>query len=223
MRTPISSIAAVCLACTLFGADGAVAQIGGGGEALNEVPLWPVPQEMTLEEYTDANRRLSVGLALMSVPIPGSLHFYAGERRAGWKHVGAAALGLTSVIAGAILLDEEDGWEDSDYETVDIAGDGGEIQRYARIPVEEEGGVYTYRLKKVHHEISGGGAALVMAGAGLFVGQILHDWVAGIRTIERKRDAVRYKYGKLGGYSLSLRPSTDLRRGRVGAELAVRF
>lgn len=60
---------------------------------MNEVPIWPVPDEMTLEEYTDANRRLSVGLALAAIPIPGTLHFYAGEKRAGWMHVGTAVLG----------------------------------------------------------------------------------------------------------------------------------
>ena len=33
-----------------------------GGDVLNEVPIWPGPLDMTLEEYRDANRRRNVGL-----------------------------------------------------------------------------------------------------------------------------------------------------------------
>ena len=102
------------------------------------------------EEYTDANRRLSVGLLLMSVPLPGSLHFYAGERRAGWKHVGAAALpGLSSIIAGAALIDEKDSWEKSDFETADIVGQSGKVTRYEKVPVGEENGAMVYRYNKL--------------------------------------------------------------------------
>ena len=83
---------------------------------LNEVPIWPVPAEMTLEEYTDANRRLSVGLALMSVPLPGALHFYAGEKREGWMHVGAAVLGGASMVLGAAMVDEtNNAWKKSEF------------------------------------------------------------------------------------------------------------
>ena len=41
------------------------------GDILNETPLYPVPAEMTFEEYQDMNRRLTIGLALTSIPIPG--------------------------------------------------------------------------------------------------------------------------------------------------------
>ena len=49
-----------------------------GGDMLTETPLYPVPAEMTFEEYQDMNRRLTIGLALTSIPIPGIVHRYAG-------------------------------------------------------------------------------------------------------------------------------------------------
>ena len=193
------------------------------GELLSETPIWPIPQEMTIEEYTDANRRLSVGLLLMSVPLPGSLHFYAGERRAGWKHVGAAALGLTSIVAGAALIDEKDSWEKSDFETTDIVGQSGKVTRYEKVPVGEENGAMVYRYDKLGRKEEGGGGALIVLGAGLLVGQFIHDLVGGIKTIERKRDAVRFKYGKRMGLSLDIQPNIDVTRGQLGAQLSLRF
>lgn len=194
-----------------------------GGEMLNEVPIWPVPAEMTMEEYRDANRRLGVGMMLMSVPFPGAMHFYAGESRAGWKHVGAAALGTASLILGAAMLDDKNSWEKSDYEIVDIAGQSGKIKRYEKVPIEQENGTFTYRLEELDREVKGGGAAFIALGAGLIVGQLIHDWIGGIKTIEKKRDAVRYKYGKKAGYKFGLAPNIDIERGSVGAELSMRF
>ena len=215
--------AVLFLACALFPAQELAAQVNGGADILNEVPLWPVPAEMTLEEYRDANRRLGVGLVLMSVPIPGALHFYAGERREAWMHVGAAGLGLVSIIAGAAMLDEKDTWKKSDYEVVDVVSQSGETKRYEKIPIEEEAGQTNYKLRELDHKMDGGGAAFVVLGAGLIVGQILHDWIDGIYTIESKRDAVRYRYGKTAGYGLSLNPNVDVERGTVGAQLSLKF
>jgi len=224
MKKMSGIFAALYCALTLLASTESAAQAKSGGEILNEVPIWPVPAEMTLEEYTDANRRLGVGLILTSVPLPGTLHFYAGERREGWMHVGAAVLGGASIILGAALMDEKDNaWEKTDLQTVDVTGDNGTIERYKKIPIEEEGGVFTYRLKKLDRKTDGGGGAFIVLGAGLILGEILHDWIDGIKTIERKRDAVRYKYGKTAGYKLSLNPSIDAQSGRVGAQLSLRF
>ena len=60
-------------------------------------------------------------------------------------------------------------------------------------------------------------------GAGLLVGQLLHDLIDGIKTIERKRAAVRYTYGKSAGYKLSVNPDVNIERGSLGAQLALRF
>ena len=67
MKKVIGFIAALHLVLSLVVVEQAGAQ-GAGGDILNEVPIWPVPAGMTLEEYTDANRRLGVGMLLMSVP-----------------------------------------------------------------------------------------------------------------------------------------------------------
>ena len=52
-----------------------------GGDILNESPLTPIPEEMTFEEYRDMNRRLTIGIALSSIPIPGLIHDYAGDKK----------------------------------------------------------------------------------------------------------------------------------------------
>ena len=52
-------------------------------DVLIEPPLVPIPEEMTLEKYRDMNRRLSVGLALSAIPVPGMIHFSPGSRRRG--------------------------------------------------------------------------------------------------------------------------------------------
>ena len=224
MKKIIGVIGTLHLAMGLFTAEPAKAQ-GAGGDMLNEVPIWPVPAEMTLEEYTDANRRLGVGRLLMSVPLPGTLHFYAGESRAGWKHVGAAALGVVSIIAGAAIVDEkENEWEKTELEIIDVRGTNGTVERYEKIPIEEENGVFTYRLKQLDRKPKGGvGGAFIITGLGLIVGQVLHDWIQGTKTIQRKRDAVRYKYGLPSGYKFSIGPNTDPQRRRLGVQLAMRF
>lgn len=207
------------LALILLAAAPARAEESTAGEVLNEVPFHPVPAEMTLQEYRDANRRLGVGLMLATIPIPGMLQFYADEPRSGWKHVGTAGLGLVSVVLGAALMDETDAWPESDYEVVDITGENGTVKRYEKIPIGIETGSTHYKLRALERESEGGGALLVALGAGLIVGQWVHGWIDGIRTIERKRDAVRYRYGQ----SLSLQPQLDATRERVGLQLALRF
>ncbi len=168
--------------------------INSGGEILSETPFYNVPQGMTFEEYRDANRRISVGMMLMSIPVPGMLHFYAGEDTKGWLCVGAAGLGLASIITGALLTDDEE-WPDSDYEIALIDGN-----RYEKIPISMNDGDIEYELRrqKAYEPISPGGAVLMGVGGILIVGQMIYGWLDGVYTIEYKRDAVRYKYGLLG-------------------------
>lgn len=124
-----------------------------------------------------------------------------------------------SVAQGGDLLIEVPLWP----VPTEMTNDRGNVERYEKIPVEEEGGVVTYHLRQVQHKTKGGGGALVALGAGLLVGQLVHDWIGGVRTIELKRDAVRFKYGKSAGYRASLEPTMDLERRRLGAALALRF
>lgn len=222
-------LAVFCGALVLLPAADVVAQDRfdgnfAGGDVLNEVPLWPVPSEMTLKEYRDANRRLNVGRLLMSVPLPGALHFYADESREGWMHVGAAVLGGVSFIVGAAMMDDkENAWEKTKFEIEEVVNELGDVKRYKKIPVTVENGEKTYRLEQINRKQRGGGGPLIVMGAGLFFGQMLHDWIDGIKTIERKRDAVRFKYGKMVGYSMRLDPNLEMESGTVGAKLSLRF
>jgi len=172
-----------------------------GGDILNEAPFYEIPDEITFEEYRDANRRISVGLMLLSVPIPGTMHFYADEDFEAWMCVGTAGLGLISMAAGALLADEEQ-WPESDYQIVTIDGN-----RYEKIPIQMTGEEIKYELKQQikESELSAGGAVLLGLGGILIAGEILYDWIDGINTIEYKRDAVRYKYG-IGEYNTSIKP-----------------
>ena len=90
-----------------------------GGDMLAETPLYPVPAEMTFEEYQDMNRRLTIGLALTSIPIPGIVHRYAGEKKKARRLFMIGAGGLALIIAGASMMDEEK-WPESDYEVTTI-------------------------------------------------------------------------------------------------------
>ncbi len=130
------------------------------GDLLNEAEIVAVPDEMTFEEYRDANRRLISGVIVSSLlPVPGMMHFYTGEKKTGYKLLGGTGLGVLSIIAGiAALSGESDEWKSSDFETVDISG-----QRYEKIPVfiYEENNVQNtgYTLKKLdkkHKNLWGG-------------------------------------------------------------------
>ena len=201
---------------------------GLGGDLLNEAPFYRVPEGMTLEEYRDANRRIGVGLLLSAIPFPGSLHFYAGERRAGWKHVGVAAAGLTSIVIGAVLIEDREpiSFKKSDFQVVEIIGESGERKRkrYEKIPIEVAGPDTTFRLRELGRERDlNGGHVFIILGAALIIGDIIHDWYAGIRIIERKRDTARYKYGKQIRWSMSFSPELDIQHKHVGVRLALGF
>ena len=84
-------------------------------DLLNENPIYPIPEEMTFEEYQDMNRRLGVGLLLAAIPIPGTIHNYAGEEKLAKKIRWVAAGSVLSIIVGAISTKEGD-WEESPYQ-----------------------------------------------------------------------------------------------------------
>lgn len=202
MKTEGDVMRYLILLLAVFGAFAQGMNLYGGGEVLNEVPIYQMPEEMTFEEYRDANRRISVGLMLMSIPVPGMLHFYAEEDLEGWLCVGAAGLGLASLATGAMLRDDEE-WPDSDYDIEIIDGN-----RYEKIPISMKGEDIEYELRrqKSVEPISAGGAVLIGFGGVLIAGQLIYDWLDGIHTIEYKRDAVRYKYGIMGDRKASIEP-----------------
>jgi len=194
------------------------------GDLLNEVEIQPLPDEMTFEEYRDANRRLISGVIVSSLmPVPGMMHLYAGEKKTAYRLFGATGVGLLSMLAGiAALSDEGDDWESSDFETVDIGG-----KKYEKIPVfiyEEDDfdntGYTLRKLDKKHNE-SGIGIALVLLGGGVIIYSHFYDWIHGINTIELKRDRVRFKYGKQLNFSMN--PLITPENGVSGVTLGMKF
>ena len=117
---------------------------------------------------------------------------------------------------------DDDGWQSSDFETVDIGS-----QRYEKIPVfiyEENNAENTgYTLKKLDkkHESSGVGIALVALGGGMIIFSSVYDWIHGIRMIELKRDKVRFKYGKQLDFSME--PMIIPENGVTGVSFGMKF
>jgi len=201
-----------------------VSDIFAQGDLLNEVPLHAIPEEMTFEEYQDANRRMLSGILVSSlVPVPGMMHFYAGEKKTGYRLLAISGVGVLSLIGGmAGMSGEGDEWQDSDYETKDIGS-----QRYEKIPIliYDDNGVentgYTLRKLRKERDANGLGVSLMVLGGGAIIACHLYDWIHGIQTIEKKRDRVRFKYGKQ--LSFSMDPMIDLDKQFAGVSLGVKF
>ena len=188
-----------------------------GGDLLNEVPLTPIPLDMSLEEYRDMNRRLSVGLLLAAVPIPGLIHAYAGEKRTQYLLLATAVGGLLGVAAGAALTEPGD-FPTSNYDVMILNPDGGEQElRFAKVPVAISGSDTTYRLDQLFQRREGPGILLVVLGVGLISGTYVYDVLHGIKVIEQKRDLVRFKYGQ----RLSIGLSPEIYLGRRAARLTL--
>ena len=191
-----------------------------GGDMLTETPLYPVPAEMTFEEFQDMNRRLTIGLALTSIPIPGIVHRYAGEKKKARRlfMIGAGGLGL--LIAGASMMDEEK-WPESDYNLM-ILNDGEDNEiRYEKIPINQVGDDIEYKLVPMHKQSDGSGGGLIILGALVLVGDIFYDWLHGWKMIVNKRDAVRYKYGQQ--IQVSVRPEVNLNTQSAGINFRLFF
>ncbi len=206
----------------LFILSSAVNSQSLGGDILNESPLTPIPEEMTFEESRDMNRRLTVGIALSSIPIPGLIHDYAGDKKTA-KRIRRVALGsIGLIIAGAAMFDDKDGkWPESQY-SVYIEGEDDSEMRYEMIPTGMVGSDVTYDLKPMEKEYEGGGGGLlVMLGVGLLIADVIYDVYHGAKIIEEKRDAVRYKYGKQ--LNLSYAPEMNLRNNYAGVKMTYNF
>ena len=194
-----------------------------GGDILNEAPLTPIPQDMTFEEYRDMNRRLTIGIALTALPIPGLIHDYAGEKKTAKRirHVALGSVGL--IIAGIAMSDKDKGtWEKTSYK-VYVVGEGDDEMRYAMIPTYMAGDNVHYDLKPLHKEGGAGGAGglVIVLGFGLLIVDVIYDVFHGAKIIEEKRDAVRYKYGKQ--LNFSYKPEMNLRNNYAGFKMTYSF
>ena len=152
---------------------------------------------MTFEEYKDLNRKLSVGLMLSAIPIPGMMHHYAGERNTAKKMRYVAGAGFAILFSGVSSYEESNKWADSKYTTIEIDG-----LMYEKIPVSttyNSDGIVTstdYKLIPLKKMEGKGKGYLVALGAGILIVNYIYDYIHGIILIESKRDKVRFKYGK---------------------------
>jgi len=187
-------------------------------DVLNEMPIYPIPEEMTFEEYQDINRRLSVGLLLSSISIPGTIHDYAAEPNTAKKIRWGVAGGFLSVIAGASMAKEGD-WQDSPYE-IYILNEGQDDEiRYEMIPKGSVGDDIIYDYVQLEKKYNDNG--LVVLGMGVIIASYIYDYMHGIKVIEEKRDKARFKYGKI--MNLSLYPTYDLYNQSAGIKLSYNF
>ncbi len=204
----------------LFMSFGAFAQ---SGDFLNEVGIQSVPDGMTFEEYRDANRRLLPAVLISSaIPVPGMMHFQAGEKRMGRILAASAAIGGLAIISGLASMEESDEYRDSDYAFVDI-----DNIRYEKIPIliYDENGTENnaYQLRELHKkmELSGAGVFLIASGALVLISDYVYDWWHGIDTIQMKRDMVRFKYGQQMKFGMA--PLIVPENGTAGIQVAFTF
>ncbi|MED5316573.1 MAG: hypothetical protein VX744_02370 [Candidatus Neomarinimicrobiota bacterium] len=192
-------------------------------EPLSETPLYPIPAEMTFEEYQDMNRRMSLAVAWSSIPVPGITHYYAGEKKKAKQLFYIGLGGLACIIAGA-GSEEEKIWPDTTGNLRDnyvIHNEGQDNEKwFERIPVSMEGDVLHYDLKEVRKEPKGGGG-LIALGVLVLVGDFVYDRLWGFQKIEEKRDRVRYKYGQK--LQFSIKPKMEPLAGGFGLSLNVQF
>ena len=189
-------------------------------DPLSETPLFPIPSEMTFDEYQDMNRRLSQAFLWSSIPIPGITHHYAGEKKMAKRLFYIGMGGVACVIGGSLSMGEPT-WPEYN-ENIHIIHNQGtdDERRYERIPVTMEGDIIHYQLKEIHKQGSRGGG-LIALGIAIIVGDFIYDRLKGFQLIEEKRNKVRYKYGQQ--IKFTYKPNFYYSDGRSELEMKLNF
>ena len=165
-------------------------------DPLSETPLYPIPSEMTFEEYEDMNRRLSQAFLWSSIPIPGITHYYAGEKKIAKRLFYISMAGAACIGAGASSMGEAS-WPDYNENIYVIHNQGTDNERwYERVPVSMEGDMIQYQLKEIYKQQDGNGGGLIFLGLAIIIGDFIYDRIKGLQLVEEKRNRVRYKYGQ---------------------------
>ena len=201
-------------------------------DPLSETPLYPIPPEMSFEEYQDMNRRLSQAIGWSAIPIPGITHYYAGEKKVAKRIFYIGLGGIAAIITGA-SMNGDVSWPDTStselrnrYAIYDI--DTEDESWYRKIPISIESGETNYRLQQIQKQSDDNeGGGLIALGALILIGDFIYDRIWGIKKIEDKRDKVRFKYGQQlklslhpqinpfnNQYSLSLKKGFDFKKIR---------
>ena len=193
-------------------------------EILSETPLYPLPENMTFEEYQDMNRRMSIGVGLAFIPIPGIVHRYAGEKELSKKLSYVSIGGLISLIGSMSGNEKKEEWSDSDYEIL-IMNQGLDSEtRFEKIPIEIiDGDSIKYKLNQVYEKVTYSGGSPLFGAIGIIaiLGSYYYDIFHGLKVVHDKREAVRYKYGKQ--LKFSLRPSYDVFESNAKLNFDIHF
>ena len=212
---------ALILLSVLFSTTQVLSQTQNINEPLSETPLYPVPSEMTFEEYQDMNRRISQAFLWSSIPLPGTTHYYAGEKKKAKQLFYIGLGGLACIIGGAISM-EEGNWPDYNSDTHVIFNGGQDNEkRYEKIPKGMEGDITRYELRQIRKEQDGSGGGLIALGVLIIAGDMIYDRLIGLKKIEEKRDRVRFKYGKEMKFSFN--PVLNLSQKEVGLGMNMNF
>ena len=194
-------------------------------DPLTETPLYPIPKEMSFEEYQDMNRRISQALLWSSIPIPGITHYYAGDIKKAKKLFYIGLGGFVCITVGALSLEDAEWPKNKDNYFIQNMGQENE-RWFEKIPtsvhISESGEeLIHYNLKEIQKESDGRGGFLMLTGIAIILGDLVYDRIVGLRLIEQKRDKVRFKYGQ--NLNLSFHPLISPVRSGVGLSLKFNF
>ena len=80
----------------------------------------------------------------------------------------------------------------------------------------------TYILKEIFRKSKSSPVSFLLPiGFIGLVGNYIYDYIHGIKTIELKRDQIRFKYGKMMNFSFT--PSYNYRNNTAGINMTYRF
>lgn len=221
MKKIIFITIATTLVCHVF-PQGKIQANQFSNDVLNENPIYSIPKEMTFDEYKDMNRRLGVGLLLAAIPFPGTIHSYAGERKTAKKLRWIAGASLLSIVGGMMSFSGEGDWEKSSYQLHILNEGEDDEKRFEMIPVSISNSEVNYKLKEIYKDSEWKASSILLPiGIGMLISTYLYDYINGIKTIEDKRDKVRFKYGKQLDFSFE--PSYDFKSRKAEISLAFNF
>ena len=194
-------------------------------DPLSETPLYPIPKEMSFEEYQDMNRRMSQALLWSSIPIPGITHYYAGDIKKAKKLFYIGLGGFVCITVGALSLENAEWPENKDNYFIQNMGQENE-RWFEKIPtsvhISESGEeLIHYNLKEIQKESAGRGGFLMLSGIAIILGDLVYDRIVGLRLIEQKRDKVRFKYGQ--NLDFSFHPRISPMKNGIGLNLKFNF
>ena len=194
-------------------------------DPLSETPLYPIPKEMSFEEYQDVNRRMSQALLWSSIPIPGITHYYAGDIKKAKKLFYIGLGGFVCITVGALSLENAEWPENKDNYFIQNMGQENE-RWFEKIPtsvhISESGEeLIHYNLKEIQKESAGRGGFLMLSGIAIILGDLVYDRIVGLRLIEQKRDKVRFKYGQ--NLDFSFHPRISPMKNGIGLNLKFNF